>query len=350
MFKFLSTHTFTWLFFSFTLVTLMIDSYFYPGAVARLIWLDSRLILLGYAVYMINARLRDGLYLPRFFKYLNLLLFSVFSILMTILIELELFNFSNYVFTTYHLHYDHLFYLCLFAGLGFFTQLSDTFYQRFGKWLILISPLFIWLCGLIMSTWNFDFFLINIQEDQLAEKIQFVLFAFSTILVGYGAHRVKSDNRLLANLLMGISFILFFISAEEISWGQRILNIPTPEIIVESNTQGEITLHNHKEIIDKVDRAYIALGLVASSAWFWIYLLRKRLNKTWHTIMVTIVPAWYLSLYYLLPALFIWHDQYVTRQYKDWREYFELILAVGIFLTAYSIYRQVKRIEPSQSK
>ena len=39
--------------------------------------------------------------------------------------------------------------------------------------------------------------------------------------------------------------IVFFVGlGEEISWGQRILNIETPEAIKEINAQGELTIHN----------------------------------------------------------------------------------------------------------
>lgn len=37
---------------------------------------------------------------------------------------------------------------------------------------------------------------------------------------------------------------LLFIGAEEISWGQRILDVQTPEALEEMNTQNEVSIHN----------------------------------------------------------------------------------------------------------
>src|SRR4029453_13243110 len=36
----------------------------------------------------------------------------------------------------------------------------------------------------------------------------------------------------------------FFVAGEEISWGQRLLGIATPEAVAEVNIQQELTLHN----------------------------------------------------------------------------------------------------------
>jgi len=44
--------------------------------------------------------------------------------------------------------------------------------------------------------------------------------------------------------IYALSFILFFGAGEEISWGQRIFNIQTPDEMKKVNVQGEITLHN----------------------------------------------------------------------------------------------------------
>jgi len=44
-------------------------------------------------------------------------------------------------------------------------------------------------------------------------------------------------------LLLALLFI--FLTGEEISWGQRIFGIETPESIAEDNQQGEINFHNH---------------------------------------------------------------------------------------------------------
>ena len=41
-----------------------------------------------------------------------------------------------------------------------------------------------------------------------------------------------------------LAALFFFITGEEISWGQRILGFGTPEFIGEDNQQGEFNIHN----------------------------------------------------------------------------------------------------------
>lgn len=42
----------------------------------------------------------------------------------------------------------------------------------------------------------------------------------------------------------GVALLLFVAAGEEISWGQRLLGIETPESVRQVNAQGELTLHN----------------------------------------------------------------------------------------------------------
>jgi energy-converting hydrogenase Eha subunit A len=44
------------------------------------------------------------------------------------------------------------------------------------------------------------------------------------------------------------AFALLILGAEELSWGQRLFNIETPQSIANSNFQGEFNLHNSKWI------------------------------------------------------------------------------------------------------
>jgi hypothetical protein len=67
----------------------------------------------------------------------------------------------------------------------------------------------------------------------------FILF-FRIGLKGMGIlTRIKKN---VFYLLLGLFFIVCF--GEEINWGQRILNIETPEKIQKINAQGEFNLHN----------------------------------------------------------------------------------------------------------
>jgi tetratricopeptide (TPR) repeat protein len=81
-----------------------------------------------------------------------------------------------------------------------------------------------------------------IAEDNWGEYATFVAlmiacFLFSKLFVS--SHAKKRDLW-FALLALGT----FIVAMEEISWGQRIVGAPTPDILRVANFQGEITLHN----------------------------------------------------------------------------------------------------------
>ena len=45
-------------------------------------------------------------------------------------------------------------------------------------------------------------------------------------------------------IYLGLAALLFLGAAEELSWGQRIVNYPTPGFVAERNMQGEMNIHN----------------------------------------------------------------------------------------------------------
>ena len=85
------------------------------------------------------------------------------------------------------------------------------------------------------------------REDGFFEYAGAFLFLFSGILFlmsfWKGRKRGKTFSfRNVVFLFLGVIFLLGFF--EEISWGQRIFNIATPEGLEEINRQGELNFHN----------------------------------------------------------------------------------------------------------
>jgi hypothetical protein len=78
-------------------------------------------------------------------------------------------------------------------------------------------------------------------EDGLLENLTagFALAASATLALATRA--VSHASRVL---VICLALASFFFGMEEISWGQRILGIATPEVIVEANHQSELNLHN----------------------------------------------------------------------------------------------------------
>jgi uncharacterized membrane protein YiaA len=88
------------------------------------------------------------------------------------------------------------------------------------------------------------------EEDGLFEYLGSLacLIAGALFLVAY--LRMRPGNRVAGRqtkrniLFLLIAVGLLFIGAEEISWGQRIFHIRTPEVVESLNDQGEFNLHN----------------------------------------------------------------------------------------------------------
>jgi hypothetical protein len=76
------------------------------------------------------------------------------------------------------------------------------------------------------------------EEDHIFEWLTFLFFLVASFVFMFLF--VKSKN--IFFLLLFIA--LFFAAGEEISWGQRLFNIETPEKFMENNVQDELTIHN----------------------------------------------------------------------------------------------------------
>ena len=88
-------------------------------------------------------------------------------------------------------------------------------------------------------------------EDQFFENIGAIGFFLTSAVFLYGFVRSKKKpfvnvfyHRLRMLLLLGFALLFFFAAGEEISWGQRIFNVATPETLKAINAQGELNVHN----------------------------------------------------------------------------------------------------------
>ncbi|MDP1713491.1 MAG: hypothetical protein Q8L41_01990 [Anaerolineales bacterium] len=90
----------------------------------------------------------------------------------------------------------------------------------------------------------------TIPEDHYFESVGALSFFVSSVLFFFAflrARKVQGQNKVFwikQWVCLGLSFFFFFGAGEEISWGQRIFNVETPESINTINDQGEITVHN----------------------------------------------------------------------------------------------------------
>lgn len=89
-----------------------------------------------------------------------------------------------------------------------------------------------------------------IREDHYFESVGALMFFVASIFFFFSFWNIRSDlkkgglSKVKPLILLGFALAFFFGGGEEISWGQRIFNIATPNAINAINAQGEITVHN----------------------------------------------------------------------------------------------------------
>lgn len=78
------------------------------------------------------------------------------------------------------------------------------------------------------------------QEDGVFENIEAINYFAASFLLLYVivVHRVRNI------WVLGVALLFFVVGGEEISWGQRIFAVSTPEAMRAINVQGETNLHN----------------------------------------------------------------------------------------------------------
>lgn len=95
-----------------------------------------------------------------------------------------------------------------------------------------------------------------LKEDGLFEYIGALLFLLTSMVLFYCAYRTarrRYDGPRIHKLLFFLAGLVFLLGAgEEISWGQRLFALETPQYLAEINGQQETNFHNiNKKLFDR---------------------------------------------------------------------------------------------------
>jgi hypothetical protein len=199
-----------------------------------------------------------------------------------------------------------------------------------------LLPLLIAVGGAVLALLGKDIFKWAVQEDGVVEYLQVLFYCASLIMALLVTRRQwRSGNWVIALLYGILSFGLFFLTGEEISWGQRLLGWATPDQLAAINEQDETNLHNLNGITDLFKWVQLLVGAYGTifplAIWAWVKSDRLR---EWAE---PLVPHPVLIPYFAL--LFVWklyrnlwpdpeHFKYFLAKYN---ELMELPLAMGFF-------------------
>jgi len=131
--------------------------------------------------------------------------------------------------------------LFVLGALGFGTR--ERYTRIIQPFALLIIPT---MMGIIYGIEQFDqrYFFELFKEDRLLEWLTFWFLLLTGLLSAALAWRARQAelNTYWFFVLLGIFFILF--AMEEISWGQRIFQIESPDFFLVNSDQQEINAHN----------------------------------------------------------------------------------------------------------
>lgn len=100
---------------------------------------------------------------------------------------------------------------------------------------------------IILSLQDIEAYRHLISEDSYVEYSSSLFWFLAALILSFSYIRSSSKNKIYnQNVLPYLLLSLFFLvcAGEEISWGQRIFNLGTPDYLKAINVQNEITLHN----------------------------------------------------------------------------------------------------------
>jgi hypothetical protein len=206
-----------------------------------------------------------------------------------------------------------------------------------------------YLYGSIPSYW--------LQEDGIYESLGALSAFIGSGLAFYAYHlsgtKFKNNGEAQRRNIWLILFalVLFFLGAEEISWGQRLLDFNVSQELSDGNFQGEFNLHNSKsiqssnsllsELLARLLVVYLILFPMFLAAFPSVDKLARHLRIPTPTIDIALVAL--LAKMMSTITLRAIHGETMPDDVQRLGEMFESILEICLFWAAAMYLYNVKR-------
>lgn len=231
-------------------------------------------------------------------------------------------------------YYIYGFTLVLLIGLSLFS-FSPSFrkglktYIVNHKFFLVVFGIYV-LIYVISRLFFFEEVFVRLYgEDKLFEYLTAVFFLIASVLFLLAFLNLKKKlSNYMKFVFLGLTFLCFFTGMEEISWGQRILGIETPETIKELNHQEEITLHN---LIH--ERYYTPIYVLISICVMLFFSFKHSKYQSFFGVPREYMPSKkFLVIALLLPVICLYE-----------KEHFEAVLSFVFCVYAYQLYEISKK-------
>lgn len=221
-------------------------------------------------------------------------------------------------------------------------------HERQILWTVVLFPL---LAVILIATFKAAprVYWVIIREDSLVEWataiIYFIAASFAVSLALYFWRQKEK----IYGLLYGILAVgMFLVGMDEISWGQRLFGINTPQILEYINAKDESNFHNLSSF--PLHEAFIVVGFYGA---FSRLILTPPLGKRYPKFVDLLTPPYALCLYFFIPLALYAYFEFILRYTElgpslQWHEYLankhfitgkdqepiELLLSFGFLLFA----------------
>jgi hypothetical protein len=170
---------------------------------------------------------------------------------------------------------------------------------------ILVLVLLVLIPGFYLFFTDVPKFEQYVQEDGIAEWLTVLgLLLGSFVCFGRFAKLLRKKSSWFLFVTVGLGLFLFFAAGEEISWGQRIFGIETPEYFKANNAQQETNLHNLVVGGVKLNKLIFSVILVSLLSIFLVVVpfLYQRVSSIKKFLDNSAVPVaqWYQVIGFIL--------------------------------------------------
>ena len=207
---------------------------------------------------------------------------------------------------------------------------------RVAGWVVAVMAPAFMIGSLWLSQTHRDGFITLFDDDGLIETAQALLYAGGSWLSAVLARRLwLAGSRAWAILFRVLAAGLFWVTGEEISWGQRLLGIATPEWFMRHNVQRELTLHNLPGVTETIKKALYrllpVLAGVSAVLWGMGRPWARRLRLALWLPREALIPTW-LSIvsYHWLRRWYYPTNELVPFEFKRLAEAGEFLFALGV--------------------
>lgn len=211
------------------------------------------------------------------------------------------------------------------------------------------------------------YFRVAIREDGPFEYLTAISYLTASVFLVLSWRASRSlGNRFVSFGFLAAGILFFLIFGEEISWGQRILGVETPDSIAEANRQGELTLHNLKPIYRYNLYGALSVSFLGAFGWLIFRGLPMRARDRLTSLGVRrFIPDWFVSSYFFVLfavySIMTYLQGPLIRLFGDAlekggpflvsgdQEPSEAIFALGVLMFAYFSYARLKSEVPDST-